>query len=41
MMTLEALTEVDRNELVAHEDVQAWSASLGGLNPQPPPSLPL
>ncbi len=39
-MTLEALTEVDRNEVVAHEDVQAWAVSLGRLNPQPPPSLP-
>lgn len=36
-MTLDALGEVDRNEVVGEAEVQAWAASLGNPEPLPPP----
>jgi predicted transcriptional regulator len=36
-MTLDALSEVDREAIVGEAEVQAWAASLGTPEPLPPP----
>ena len=36
-MTLEALAEVDANQVVDHQSVRAWAESLNSDNPPPVP----
>lgn len=38
-MILEALADVDAGRLISHEEVSAWSLSLGTDNPLPKPRL--
>ncbi len=36
-LTLEALADIDRGDVIDHQAVQAWAESLESDNPLPPP----